>query len=223
MEPIPDRLIVLTFDDGKKSNATFVAPLLRRHGFGATFFITEGLEFSDKSRYMDWDEIKGLHDAGFEIGNHHGNHVDVTTQSREEFIRDLEQVERSCAARGIDVPTTYGYPGGHHDLGRGGSAGRQGVPVRPQGDLAGASRPRRRRLRARLRARRRSPVAGTVCRGERRVPGSWPTCAPRRHAPAPGKWRCSPSTGCPTTIPGAIPTRACSRDSCPGSRPTITR
>ena len=116
MEPIPDRLIVLTFDDGKKSNATFVAPLLRRHGFGATFFITEGLEFADKSRYLDWDEIKGLHDAGFEIGNHHGNHVDVTTQSREEFIRDLEQVERSCVAHGIDVPTTYGYPGGHHDL-----------------------------------------------------------------------------------------------------------
>ena len=67
MEPIPDRLIVLTFDDGKKSNATFAAPLLSRHGFGATFFITEGLEFSDKSRYMAWDEIKGLHDAGFEI------------------------------------------------------------------------------------------------------------------------------------------------------------
>ena len=31
-------------------------------------------------------------------------------------MRDLEQVERSCAAHGIDVPTTYGYPGGHHDL-----------------------------------------------------------------------------------------------------------
>ena len=116
MEPTPDRLIVLTFDDGKKSNATFVAPLLRRHGFGATFFITEGLEFADKSRYMDWAEIRGLHDAGFEIGNHHGAHVDVTTQSREEFVRDLEQVEQSCAVHGIDVPVTYAYPGGHHHL-----------------------------------------------------------------------------------------------------------
>ena len=115
MEPIPDRLVVLTFDDGKKSNATFVAPLLRRHGFGATFFITEGLEFADKSRYVDWREIKGLHAAGFEIGNHHGSHVDVTTQTRDEFIRDLEQIERSCAIHGIDRPTSYGYPGGHHD------------------------------------------------------------------------------------------------------------
>ena len=115
MESMPERLIVLTFDDGKKSNATFAAPLLRRHGFGATFFITEGLEFGDKSRYLDWSEIAELHAAGFEIGNHHGSHVDVAEQTREQFVRDLEQVERSCAACGIDRPVTYAYPGGHHD------------------------------------------------------------------------------------------------------------
>ena len=39
--PIPDRLVVLTFDDGSISNAVFVAPLLKRLGFGATFFITD--------------------------------------------------------------------------------------------------------------------------------------------------------------------------------------
>ncbi len=115
MESMPERLIVLTFDDGKKSNATVAAPLLRRHGFGATFFITEGLEFGDKSRYLDWSEIAELHAAGFEIGNHHGSHVDVAEQTREQFVRDLEQVERSCAACGIDRPVTYAYPGGHHD------------------------------------------------------------------------------------------------------------
>ncbi|HEY1049820.1 MAG TPA: polysaccharide deacetylase family protein, partial [Prosthecobacter sp.] len=40
-----DRLVVLTFDDSVASHATFVAPLLKKHGFGATFFITEGFEF----------------------------------------------------------------------------------------------------------------------------------------------------------------------------------
>ena len=37
--PIPDRLVVLTFDDGVKSQLTFAAPLLARYGFGATFYI----------------------------------------------------------------------------------------------------------------------------------------------------------------------------------------
>ena len=62
-------------------------------------FITAGLGLADKSRYLDWDEIKGLHDAGFEIGNHHGNHVDVTIQSREEFVRSTCSRSRTNSSR----------------------------------------------------------------------------------------------------------------------------
>ena len=43
--PIPNGLVVLTFDDGNKSDFTYVAPLLKQYGFGATFYITEGLNF----------------------------------------------------------------------------------------------------------------------------------------------------------------------------------
>jgi hypothetical protein len=38
--PVPDKLVVLTFDDAVKSHRTFVAPLLKDLGFGATFFVT---------------------------------------------------------------------------------------------------------------------------------------------------------------------------------------
>ena len=43
--PVPDRLVVLTFDDGAKSQLTVAAPLLQRYGFGPTFYINEGLRF----------------------------------------------------------------------------------------------------------------------------------------------------------------------------------
>ena len=114
MQPIPDRLVVLTFDDGRRSDVELVGPLLARHGFGATFYVTEGLGFEDKSRFLTWDEIRWLHDAGFEIGNHHGRHVAVETQTRTEFVRDLHHMEESCIAHGIPKPVTYCYPGGHH-------------------------------------------------------------------------------------------------------------
>ena len=53
-KPIPDKLVVLTFDDGCKSQATFVAPILKQHNFGATFYITEGLGFlNNKEAYND--------------------------------------------------------------------------------------------------------------------------------------------------------------------------
>jgi len=34
--PIPDRTVVLTFDDSVKSHFTVVKPILEKHGFGAT-------------------------------------------------------------------------------------------------------------------------------------------------------------------------------------------
>ena len=45
LEPIPDKLVVLTFDDSSRSHATVAAPLLKKHGFGATFFVTECFDF----------------------------------------------------------------------------------------------------------------------------------------------------------------------------------
>ena len=48
---IPERVVVLTFDDGKRTDAEFVAPLLERYGSGATFFISEGLGAGDDKEY----------------------------------------------------------------------------------------------------------------------------------------------------------------------------
>jgi len=111
-EPIPDRTVVLTFDDSVVSHATFVAPLLKTHGFGATFFITEGFEFlDDKQHYMTWQQIKGLHDAGFEIGNHTRRHAAVPRQTPEQLDADIAHIEEQCAKHGIPRPTSFCYPG----------------------------------------------------------------------------------------------------------------
>lgn len=111
-EPIPDRLVVLTFDDSVKSHATFVGPLLKKLGFGATFFVTEGFEFAtDKKLYMTWEEIAGLDAMGFEIGNHTRRHANAAEQSEADFLADLRHIEDACAARGIARPTSFAYPG----------------------------------------------------------------------------------------------------------------
>jgi peptidoglycan/xylan/chitin deacetylase (PgdA/CDA1 family) len=68
--PIPDKLVVLTFDDANKSDRTTVAGVLKKHGFGGTFYITEGLRFlKNKNNYTTWAQIKELDKMGFEIGN----------------------------------------------------------------------------------------------------------------------------------------------------------
>ena len=56
LEPIPEKLVVLTFDDSVKSHFTVVRPVLSKYGFGATFFVTEGFDFpTNKSDYMTWE------------------------------------------------------------------------------------------------------------------------------------------------------------------------
>lgn len=111
-EPVPDKLVVLTFDDSVASQATYVAPLLKKHGFGATFFITEGFEFLvDKKNYMTWEQIKALHDQGFEIGNHTRKHMGVTKQKPEQLAADVEFIETQCAKAGIPRPVSFCYPG----------------------------------------------------------------------------------------------------------------
>ena len=111
-EPVPDKLVVLTFDDSVASQATFVAPLLKKHGFGATFFITEGFEFLvDKQHYMTWEQIKALHDQGFEIGNHTRKHAGVNKQKPEQLAADVEFIEQQCVKFGIPKPVSFCYPG----------------------------------------------------------------------------------------------------------------
>src|SRR5262245_5728587 len=62
-QPIPDKLVVLTFDDAVKSHRTFVAPLLKELGFNATFFVTHKW-MDDRTNFMTWEDISEIHQMG---------------------------------------------------------------------------------------------------------------------------------------------------------------
>ena len=112
LQPIPDKLIVLTFDDGNKSDYNYVAPMLKEYGFGATFYITEGLGFlENKDHYVTWEEIQELHNSGFEIGNHTRQHPNITTLTKEELKSSLVHIDERCDAYNIPIPVTFAYPG----------------------------------------------------------------------------------------------------------------
>ncbi|MFN5625807.1 MAG: polysaccharide deacetylase family protein, partial [Planctomyces sp.] len=112
LQPIPDRLVVLTFDDSAKSHFTVARPLLKEYGFGATFFITEGFDFRENKRdYMTWEEIRQLHEDGFEIGNHTRDHLGITDQTVGQLEEQLAGIESRCREHGIPAPVTLAWPG----------------------------------------------------------------------------------------------------------------
>ncbi len=112
LEPVPDKLAVLTFDDSVASHYSVVRPILKRLGFGATFFITEGFSFqTNKKDYMTWEQIAELHRDGFEIGNHTRDHLGVSTRTLDRLREQLEAINTRCLEHEIPRPTSFAYPG----------------------------------------------------------------------------------------------------------------
>lgn len=88
-----------------------VGPLLKKYGFGATFYVCEFPGFEDKTKYMTWEQIRELSDMGFEIGNHSRSHGQMSRMSAEEIEAETAYIEEKCAEYGIPHPVTYAYPG----------------------------------------------------------------------------------------------------------------
>ncbi|MEZ4970359.1 MAG: polysaccharide deacetylase family protein [Flavobacteriaceae bacterium] len=109
---IPDKLVVLTFDDAPASQYTVVAPLLKEFGYGATFFVCEfPPNYKDSTLYMNWQQIAALDKMGFEVANHTHTHANVSQLSQMEFNKELEYIEDKCDSLGITRPRNFAYPG----------------------------------------------------------------------------------------------------------------
>ena len=63
-EPVPDRSVLITFDDGCMGVWQYAEPLLRRYGMHASAFIITGFVGTHEPYYMHWDHIQDLHKTG---------------------------------------------------------------------------------------------------------------------------------------------------------------
>lgn len=106
---VPDKTVVLTFDDAVKSQATWAAPLLKELGFGATFFVTPAW-MSDTANFMSWQDVVHLHKMGFEIGNHSWTHSDFSIESGKKLGEELELLDKKLVQIGIPRPVSFAYP-----------------------------------------------------------------------------------------------------------------
>lgn len=111
LEPIPDKTVVLTFDDAVKSHITTVAPMLKEYGFGATFFIT-ACWMSDQENFLSWEDVAELHHMGFEIGNHTWSHTGMgTPKLAARLPGQLALLEAALQKVGVPKPVSFGWPG----------------------------------------------------------------------------------------------------------------
>ena len=98
---LPERTVVLTFDDAYTSHFEQVAPLLLRYRFSGTFFAPVGL--IGKPGYMTWEQLRKLVFLGMEIGSHGFSHEPLTTLSRPQLEEELTHSKRVLEER-LGVP-----------------------------------------------------------------------------------------------------------------------
>ena len=88
---------LLTFDDGKKTNATLVAPELQRLGVPAIFFVTTGFVGTAKPLWFD------RYDAVLKTLGNVPRGLERETLKRLPFNMLEERLDRFCAEHGVAV------------------------------------------------------------------------------------------------------------------------
>lgn len=88
-QPIPEKSIVITFDDGYMNNYTEAFPILKEMNMKATIFCVGNS--LDGSYYLSEDAIKEMSDYGIDIESHTVNHLHLDTLSYNEQISELKK------------------------------------------------------------------------------------------------------------------------------------
>lgn len=98
-------LVVLTFDDGFKNNLEFAAPILKRFGLPATFFVIGGKLNDEDERFLTLDQVRQLQSGeGLSIGSHTFNH------------RSVGQIDADGLQEEIGVSKSYLEENLHHPI-----------------------------------------------------------------------------------------------------------
>ena len=84
---IPNKSLVITFDDGWADNYTNVFPILKEYGLIATIFVITG--FIGQANYMDWNQLREMSEAGISIQSHTVNHKPLAQMSKAEVEYEL--------------------------------------------------------------------------------------------------------------------------------------
>ena len=114
-QQLPDKPIILTFDDGYEDNWRVVLPMLEERGMKAVFYmVTNSI---GQPGYLTWDNLFDMERRGMEIGSHTANHLPLTTLSPEKQREELRLSKLMLEWKGMKTIYSFSYPNGSYNAG----------------------------------------------------------------------------------------------------------
>jgi len=122
-----DNYFVLTFDDAYQSVYMNAYPLLKELGFTATVFVLTNYIGKENtwdfnpgnilSRHMHVEELKTLHDEGWEVASHGENHRAMTGMHPDSVAHELKHSKELIASIIGEEVQTFCFPFGAYNAG----------------------------------------------------------------------------------------------------------
>jgi peptidoglycan/xylan/chitin deacetylase (PgdA/CDA1 family) len=114
-QPLPPKPIILTFDDGYVDNYANAFPLLKKHGFTATFFIITDFVDWGYEEYMTWDQLREMAEEGMEIESHSRDHPDLRGKPLDYLIWQILGPKEAIEAHTGHTVRFFSYPSGMYE------------------------------------------------------------------------------------------------------------
>lgn len=109
---LPPHPVIITFDDGSETVYTTALPVMQKYGFHGSVYIVHN--YIDVPNYLDREQIRALHDAGWEIGSHSLSHASLTERSERQRQEIVESRRKLQALLSLPV-LSFSYPFGAYD------------------------------------------------------------------------------------------------------------
>ena len=114
-QELPEKPVILTFDDGYEDNYTTLLPMLEeRHMTAVVYMVTNSI---GRKGYLSWNQLRDMQKRGIEIGSHTANHQPLTRLDREKQAEEMKLSKLLMEWNGLKTIYSFSYPNGAYDEG----------------------------------------------------------------------------------------------------------